>query len=495
MSGLDRRLPSPDPQQIGLSRFSPRRAPSRATAAGQDSSERLTLKVAALEDELRKLRTINDVLMDRVERELDPRVDTAFSRLYQAIALETSVSKRTEALTGLTRRLMHEISERRDVEAALQAARAAAEQANLGKTAFLAAASHDLNQPLNAARLFLGALAEALPPGRERDMTGRIDSALDTMDHMLTALMDISKLDAGVLQPDVADFAFLPMQQALFHEFEPQAARLGLELRLVPTAATLRTDRHLLERILRNLIGNAIRYTREGRILFGCRHLPDGLRIDVVDTGIGIARDKWQTIFQEFHQLGGNPRSADKGVGLGLAIVERIGRLLSCPIELDSRVGRGSRFSVHVPYGVAPTQAVASSTGPAGGGTPDFGTCMVVVIDNDPQVLDGMQSLLHSWNCGVVGAVSAEAALAQSPRCPDIIIADYHLDAGTYGTDAIAALNTRFGRPVPSLIITSDKSARLRGQLRAGGHAVLAKPVAPARLRALMSHLLADALA
>jgi signal transduction histidine kinase len=491
MSGIDLRLPAFDPQQIGPTGFQPGRTPCRPPAGRQDEADKLALKVANLEDELRKLRIINDVLMDRVERELDPHVDTAFSRLYQAIALETSVSKRTEALTGLTRRLMREIRERRAVEAALQAASAAAEQANLGKTAFLAAASHDLNQPLNAARLFLGALAENLPPGHERDLTGRIDSALDAMDHMLTSLMDISKLDAGVLQPDIADFALLPMQRALFHEFEPQAARLGLELRLVPSGAVLRTDRHLLERILRNLIGNAIRYTREGRILFGCRRQQDGLRIDVVDTGIGIPQDKWQRIFQEFHQLGGNPRSADKGVGLGLAIVERIARLLDCPVEIDSRVGSGSRFSVRVPYGVAPTEVVCAGIGPAGGGSPDFGTCMVVVIDNDPQVLDGMQSLLHSWNCSVVGALSAEAALACSPRCPDIIIADYHLDAGTYGTDAIAALHTRFGRPVPSLIITSDKSAHLRGQLRAGGHAVLTKPVAPARLRALMSHLLA----
>ena len=446
-------------------------------------------RIAALEAEIRKLKTINGVLIERVEREMDPGVETAFSRMYQAVALESSVSKRTEVLTALTRRLVHEINERREVQSALQEAKAAAERANVSKTSFLAAASHDLNQPLNAARLFLGALAQELPPGRGPEIIQRIDAALDTMDHLLTALMDISKLDAGFLQADIADFELGPLLAALAAEFEPQAAAIGLKLRLVPTRAVLRTDRHLLERVLRNLIGNAIRYTKTGKILIGCRHRDNTLRIDVIDTGIGIPKDKFQTIFQEFHQLGNNPRRSEKGVGLGLAIVERVANLLRAPVEIDSDLERGSRFSITLQRGEAAVTQQPPDTyaGPAIG---NFDTCLVVVIDNDPQILEGMRSLLRSWNCQVIGAPTAAAALLDVPRTPDIVIADYYLDAGAYGTDAVAALRGAFGNEIPSLVITSDTSPRLRTELRRAGHAVLNKPVAPSRLRALMSHLL-----
>jgi signal transduction histidine kinase len=450
-------------------------------------------RIAALQEEIRKLRVINDVLIERVEREMDPRVDSAFSRLYQAIALESSVSQRTEALTALTRRLTHEISERREVEAALQEAKAAAERANLSKTSFLAAASHDLNQPLNAARLFLGALAEELPPGRPRELTDRIESALDTMNHMLTALMDISKLDAGVLRADITDFALRGLLETLVQECQPQAMAHRIDLRLMQTSAIVRTDRHLLERILRNLIGNAIRYTKSGTVLIGCRNRSAGVRIDVIDTGIGIPREKFRTIFTEFHQLGNNPRNSDKGVGLGLAIVDRIARLLACPVDVASEVGRGSRFSITVPAGQRIDQQPAARPSGSPPSAVDFATCLVVVVDNDPKLLEGMQSLLHSWNCRVIGANSAADALSRLgsfPQAPDIIIADFHLDGGAYGTDAIHLIQSRYGARIPSLIITGDSSARLRGDLRASGHTVLAKPLAPSRLRALMSHML-----
>jgi CheY-like chemotaxis protein len=213
------------------------------------------------------------------------------------------------------------------------------------------------------------------------------------------------------------------------------------------------------------------------------------MRIDVIDTGIGIPKDKFQTIFQEFHQLGNNPRRSEKGVGLGLAIVDRVANLLQAPIEIDSDLGRGSRFSITLQHGQA---AIAQPPAPAPSGptVAHFGTCLVVVIDNDPQILDGMRSLLRSWDCHVIGAPTAEAALLEAPRAPDIVIADYYLDGGAYGTDAVAALRESFGAQIPSLVITSDTSPRLRTELRRAGHAVLNKPVAPSRLRALMSHLL-----
>jgi len=462
----------------------------RAMARNAAEPPRAARQIADLENEIRKLRIINGVLMERVESEMDPRADSAFSRMYQAIALENSVSKRTEALTEITRRLLHEINVRREAESALQEAKALAERANLSKTSFLAAASHDLNQPLNAARLFLGALAQELPPGRGLELTERIDTALETMDHLLTALMDISKLDAGFWQADLADIDLQKLIAALYAEFERQATANGLQLRMVQTSAVVRTDRHLLERVLRNFIGNAIRYTKSGRILIGCRHHDGALRIDVIDTGIGIPKEKWASIFEEFHQLGNNPRSNEKGVGLGLAIVDRVARLLGAPLDVDSQPGRGSRFSILVPYGCAEAvqkEAVALLAVP---GAADFGTCEVLVIDNDPLVLEGMQSLLHSWNCRVVRAGSTAEALAAAVRAPDIVIADYHLDAGAYGTDTIAALRARFGPAIPSLLMTSDTSMRLRAELRAAGHSVLTKPLAPSRLRAVMTHLL-----
>jgi signal transduction histidine kinase len=459
-------------------------------AAGGTETGQAGHRVAELENELRKLRIINAVLMERVEREMDPQVDSAFSRMYQAIALESSVTKRTEALTALTQRLLHEINVRREAESALMEAKAAAERANQSKTSFLAAASHDLNQPLHAARLFLGALAKELPPGPKQELAERIDTALDTMDHLLTALMDISKLDAGFWQADYADVPLQILLKALYREFEPQAAAIGLRLRLVETSAIVRTDRHLLERVLRNFIGNAIRYTKSGRILIGCRRCGGAVRIDVIDTGIGIPKAKWRTIFEEFHQLGNNPRPQEKGVGLGLAIVDRVARLLDAPLDLDSVQGSGSRFSITVPLGCADSVEPAAVATPAAASAADFGTCEVLVIDNDPQVLEGMQSLLHSWNCRVIRAASVGEALDQATLAPDIVIADYHLDGGALGTEAIETLRTRFGPDIPSLLITSDSSARLRAELRAAGHVVLQKPVAPSRLRALMSHLL-----
>jgi signal transduction histidine kinase len=457
-----------------------------ARASGQGPS---ASRLAALEDEVRKLRIINGVLMERVEQEMDPHVDSAFSRMYQAIALENSVSKRTEALTGITRRLLHEINERREAESALQEAKEAAERANLSKTNFLAAAGHDLNQPLNAARLFLGALAQEVPPGRCVELAERIDAALETMDHLLTALMDISKLDAGFWQAELADIDLQKLLAALCAEFQPQADAAGLRLRLVGTSAVVRTDRHLLERVLRNLIGNAIRYTKSGRILVGCRRRGGGLRIDVIDTGIGIPKDKFRTIFEEFHQLGNNPRRNEKGVGLGLAIVDRVAKLLNSPVDVESNINQGSRFSITVPFGCESSVEREAAPVQSGQGT-EFGTCEVLVIDNDPQVLEGMQSLLHSWNCSVLRAGSAAEAMDAAACAPDIVIADYHLDGGAYGTDAIAAVRERFGAGIPSLLITSDTSTRLRAELRAAGHVVLTKPLAPSRLRAIMTHLL-----
>ena len=228
-------------------------------------------RLAVVEAENRKLRKINQVLMDRVERAFDTQADNAFSLFQTAITLESKVSQRTAELSTLTQTLRREIFERREAEAALRIAKAEAEQANLSKTRFLLAASHDLHQPLNAARLFLGALADEVSGERPRELVERIEAALELVDDLLSALLDISRLDAGVwpVQPEL--FPLAPLLARLAREYRPQAQALGLAMRVVPSSLVVHTDRRLLERVMRNLISNAIRYTGSGRILVGCR--------------------------------------------------------------------------------------------------------------------------------------------------------------------------------------------------------------------------------
>ncbi|PPQ27330.1 ATP-binding response regulator [Rhodopila globiformis] len=443
------------------------------------------------EAELRKLRKINRVLMDRVERDMDAQGGDAYSLFRTAITLEARVSERTTELTKLTHQLMHEISERRQVEKALLAAKAEAEQANLGKTRFLAAAMHDLCQPLNAARLFLGALADEVASDRHRDLLGRIDSALDTVDELLGTLLDISKLDSGVWPVTLGNVASGPILARLAEEYRPQAHAAGLDLRVVACGAIVHTDQHLFERILRNLISNAIRYTAEGRVLIGCRRQGTRLAVQVWDTGVGIPSQMQRQIFEEFQRLGNAPRREGKGLGLGLAIVDRIARLLDLGIEVKSQVGRGSCFSVMVPIGTAangpdwapPDRRIEP---------PGLDGKTIVVIDNDEIAIDGMRAVLNGWGCRLVGAASsqdAEERLAADALVPDLVVADYHLDHGTYGTDVITALRSRYGNDLPALVVSGDRSTQLRGSLKASGYAFLAKPVSPARLRAMMSYL------
>ena len=459
-----------------------------------DSSDASTDSQRALAEENRKLRKINRVLMNRVEREMDAQGGTAFSLFQTAITLENRISERTAELTRLTHRLMQEISERRAAEEAMRAAKAEAEQANLSKTKFLAAASHDLHQPLNAARLFLGALAAELHEPKNQALVSRIEAALETMGDLLNVLLDISKLDAGVWPVSMSSFAIGPVLERLRHEYAAQADALSLELRLVPSNALVHSDRRLFERVMRNLISNALRYTGVGRILIGCRHRPDGLRVEVWDTGVGIPEADRDRIFGEFERLGGEARRHDKGLGLGLAIVERVSRLLGLDVEVCSCVGRGSCFSVRLDY--ARDNAIADPGQASLSWLPVSlqGKC-IAVVENDEPVLEGMQSLLSSWGCVVVPATSsaeALAVLAATGREPDAIVADYHLH-DEIGTDAIARIRWRFGREVPALVVSGDRSRQLEAEIKALGFAFLAKPTPPAKMRAMLTSVLGRA--
>ncbi|QJE72203.1 PAS domain-containing protein [Aerophototrophica crusticola] len=408
--------------------------------------------------------------------------------------LERRVAERTAALTQVNRQLFQEIAERQQVEQALREAKTAAEQANLSKTKFLAAASHDLLQPLNAARLFVSALCDMDQEPASRVLVEKTDAALLSVEDLLEALLDISKLDAGVVQPQVDDFPLSALLTSMQQEYAPVASERGLKFSVVPSKAVVHSDIRLLRRILQNFVSNALRYTRRGRVLVGCRRVPEGLRIDVVDTGPGIPLDKQQEIFEEFRRLDTDrPAGRDRGMGLGLAIVQRAGRMLNHPIGVTSVVGKGSVFSVTVPLGKRPSPPVSPRPAATSVRSPLTGA-KVLVIDNEHAILDGMGALLKGWGCQVEVAssgIEAMDALVRFQSPPDVIIADYHLEDGALGVDEIATVRRACARPVPGLVITANRTAEVHEKVQEHGLPVLTKPVKPAQLRALMTQLLA----
>ncbi|MGA4635135.1 hybrid sensor histidine kinase/response regulator NahK/ErcS' [Pseudomonas solani] len=406
--------------------------------------------------------------------------------------LEQRVRERTAELTQLNDQLLREIGERSQVELRLREAKREAEQANLSKTKFLAAVSHDLLQPLNAARLFTSALQEQREQAVSTALVRNISNSLDDVESLLGTLVDISKLDAGVIKPDIAPFAVAELLDNLAVEFRQAAASEGLSLHFVPSSALVRSDIQLLARILRNLLSNAIRYTPSGRVLLGCRRHRQSLSIEVWDSGIGIADDKLKEIFQEFKRGDSQRPKQDRGLGLGLAIVDKIAGMLGHRIQVRSRLGHGSRFSIEVPLAKrAPRARVEAST-------PELLVerlrgSRVWVLDNDAAICAGMRTLLEGWGCQVVTALSEEDLARQVDNYhadADLLIADYHLDNGHNGVDAVASINARRGTALPALMITANYSNELRQQMRELGHTLMHKPVRPMKLKAAMSHLI-----
>jgi Na+/proline symporter/CheY-like chemotaxis protein len=431
-----------------------------------------------------------------VELRLDPLPNGGFvatcndvtARVTTAEALRDSDRELRRAAETLEQRVVARTAE-------LEASRAEAEAANLGKTRFIAAASHDLLQPLHAARLFTAALIDRAPGN---DLGGKIDASLGAVESLLDALLDISKLDAGAFKPETRPFALQPLFESLATAFAPVAARRGVELVVVPTRAFVSTDPAFLRRILQNLLSNALRYGRvDGRpqrVLLGCRRAQggggDGLRIEVRDNGPGIAADKQTLIFDEFVRLQPEdeaPRE-ERGLGLGLAIVERIARMLELPIGLRSALDRGSTFSVTVPrvpaVVAAPIAPAATHIAPA-----LESEAFVLCIDNEARVREAMATLLGGWGCRVAIAASRDealAAVAGEGRLPDLVLADLHLDEGPDGLEVVAALRRAWGQSVPAALVTADRDPTLRMRARSHQVELLHKPVKPAALRALL---------
>ena len=404
--------------------------------------------------------------------------------------LEQRVQQRTHELEGLNESLRYEIIEHERTQGELRKARDAAEQANRSKDRYLAAASHDLLQPLNAARLLMATLGDVALPDSARLLVERSHTALESAEDMLSDLLDISRLDQPNLKAEYSDCSVDELLQPLLSEFGSVAEAAGVSLRGRTCAHAVHTDFRLLSRILRNFISNAIRYTERGGVLVGCRRRGSDLWIEVWDTGRGIDRAHFRQIFQEFNQLDIGRPGQRRGVGLGLAIVERISRLLKVEVQVRSRLGRGSVFSVRVPLARQPLATQQRSSLGAHLAVPLQGR-RLLVIDNEQMVLQSMQGLLQQWGADVLTAADHEQALScLQGRAPDLALVDYHLDGGRTGLQALAALRAQFGEDLPALMITADRTEDCRQGARALGVSVLNKPIKAGKLRASLDTLL-----
>lgn len=426
-------------------------------------------------------------------RDITERRKTALALEQAYGSLERRVKERTSELTGANNQLRKEIDGRVAVEDRLRDAKLEAERANLSKTKFLAAVSHDLLQPLNAARLFTSALLEQSFGPKAEALVRSVSTSLGDVENLLGTLVDISKLDAGVIQPDVTAFDLRDLLNNIAREFRQMALAEGLQLDFVVSSAIIESDSQLLARILRNFLTNALRYTGKGRVLLGCRREKNAVLLQVWDTGPGIPEDKLSEIFQEFKRISPSGSQLDKGLGLGLAIVDKISRMLGHEVSVSSVEGRGSVFSVRVPQGQLRPRTEALEGGHEVSKQHGLGGAIIWVIDNDRTICDGMKTLLEGWDCRVITAISMEHLEAQVDPAGsqvDLILADYHLDNDENGVDVVSAINNQRCYPAPVVMITANYTNELKQHIRELGYLLMNKPVKPLKLRTAVNHLL-----
>jgi two-component system, sensor histidine kinase len=453
-------------------------------------------RTRALRRENASLRKTVDALISRVEHQLSERTDS-FAIFQTAVQLEETVSLRTKQLEGLNKQLTHELTLRQEFEVALKAAKLEAERANQMKSRFLAAASHDLRQPLSSAFLFLESLDDQELSSSNLAYVRKAKLALNSLNDLFRSLLDITRLEVGGIVPRICSFRVNDVMAKIFSEYANIAAHAGLEFAYVPSSAVVRSDPSLLESVVRNFVSNAIRYTPAGKVLVGCRRRKKGLEITVCDTGVGVPQSELEKIFDAYHQCepAANHRNAETGIGLGLSIVERIVTLLGLQRRVRSVQSLGSVFSVTVPYGRRPVRT--RSTPEEIVKRTSLGGKVIVIIDDSRDVLDGMASLLRKWDCVAVPARTAVEVLAQltsSGLVPDLIIADYHLRNGRKGDQAIRDIWREFERVhPPAFVITSDPDPTLRHRLKRSGLGVLTKPLNLAKLRAMIDQKLEGA--
>ncbi len=445
-------------------------------------------------EEIRRLKKINQALMDQVERSMDQQ-GNAFSIFQTAINLEGQIKRRTQELSATLAHL-----ERSNHE--LTTAKDNADRSNLSKTQFLAAASHDVLQPLNAATLLVSSLSALQTSDQGQRLCSQVERSLETMTALLRSLLYITRLDAGDIQPEWQSVSIKTLFESIVSDFEPVISQKNLEFRFVHKDLHVHSDPTMLRRILQNIIANAIYYTNHGGVaLIAGRHR-DRVRIRIADTGIGIEEEQYEKIFQEFHRCNRIQHTRDQpdaGLGLGLAIVERMVRTLNHSLTLNSRVGHGSCFqltmlgaepSKHIPAN-EPSPRLSNDT-VAGSGLRDTN---ILLIENDLEVLSAMELLLSQWGCNLRMAMSTQQALdavADTAWQPHIIVADQHLDGDDLGTTTISHVHTLTGEDIPAVIITANPSKHLTRQAENAGIEVLLKPVKPAQLRALLTHIMSE---
>ncbi len=395
------------------------------------------------------------------------RADEALKKVNE------SLEQRVEARTAELSRVNMELGK----------AQTLAEEANLGKTRFLAAAGHDILQPLNAARLYSASLIEKLGKSENEAIVANIESSLDSVETILSAVLDISRLDTGALKPNNTTFELGALLKQIETDFAPLAAKKNLRLRVVKTSVFVKTDRNLLQRLIQNLVSNAIKYTRTGGILVGARRHKGCVEIQIVDSGIGIVQDKTKLVFREFIRLEEGMREAE-GLGLGLSIVDRISRVLKLPLSISSRINRGTSVKVTIGTVARPKDHVESAIRQIGSPVVRLPAMHLLCVDNDPRILDSMSTLLKGWGCQVVACSNGQTAMMQAQR-PDAVLADYHLDNET-GLNIIALVRAKYGQELPAILITADRSNEVRQLAESADVIVLNKPVKPAALRAAL---------
>ncbi|MBP1858222.1 PAS domain-containing hybrid sensor histidine kinase/response regulator [Rhizobium herbae] len=417
----------------------------------------------------------------------DKGIVTTYTDITQRVAADMALKQANETLelrvaerTGELTRVNKEVAE----------ARAAAEEANIGKTRFFAAAGHDILQPLNAARLYSSSLVERLGESENSVLVQNIDSSLESVETILGAVLDISRLDTGAMKPRLQSVPLNDLLRRIETDFAPVARAANLKLTVMPTSLTVRTDPNLLRRLIQNLVSNAIKYTLTGKVLVGVRREGGNAVIQVLDSGIGIPASKFRTVFKEFSRLDEGARTAS-GLGLGLSIVDRISRVLNHSVDLQSKPGKGTRFRVTMPIDRTAAASVKTAPpDPVRTAEPLHGL-RVLCIDNEPLILEGMKLLLEGWGCTVSTTPSLDVWQQDPPARdlrPDAIIADYHLDNGT-GIDVIQAIRLHFGADIPSLLVTADRSPEVRAAAERDGIALQNKPVRPASMRAWLTQL------
>ncbi|MBN8941593.1 MAG: PAS-domain containing protein [Rhizobiales bacterium] len=447
-------------------------------------AERAHRLLTATEPQIERLAMRGLVVEIRAAQLPDGGVVTTFTDVTASVDAAEELERANETLERRVRERTEELTR---LNGELARAKAEADEANLSKTRFLAAASHDILQPLNAARLYTTSLVERRGESADADLVQNVDASLEAVEEILGALLDISRLDAGAMKAEVTSFRIDDLFRQLAVEFAPMARQKGLTLRFVASTLAVRSDRRLLRRLLQNLVSNAIKYTAKGGVLVGCRRRGAKLSLEVHDTGPGIPQSKQRIIFHEFQRLEQGSKTA-RGLGLGLSIVERIARVLDHKLTVRSRLGKGSTFAVETP--IAPAlPAVAAGPAPAPLRAAPLDGLVVLAIDNEPKILEGMRALLSGWGCRTLIASGWRAAhdqLNETLAIPDVLIVDYHLDEGN-GLDVVMQLRWRFGATLPAILITADRSPEVRDRAQDKNVHLLHKPLKPAALRALLA--------